>query len=72
MLATNGSMRFYYSKNRPLTNDENSYVCTLFDIACKTDRAADDRTSELLALVVDKCQRKINSVIEGVVENGRT
>jgi hypothetical protein len=53
MLATNGSMRFYYSKNRPLTNDENSYVCTLFDIACKTDRAADDRTSELLFLLPD-------------------
>jgi len=67
MLVTNGSMKFYYSKNRPLTNDENSYVCTLFDIACKTDRAPNDRSSDLLALVVDKCQRKIKARLSKVL-----
>jgi len=60
-------MRFYYSKNRPLTNDKTSYVCTLFDIACKTDRAVFDRSLHLLALVVYKCKRKIKARLSKVL-----
>ncbi|KAF8542434.1 hypothetical protein BDD12DRAFT_824875 [Trichophaea hybrida] len=61
MLITNGSMKFFYSKNRPFTDSENKYVHTLFNYASQTDRNAVDRYEDLLAVIVDMCQKKIKA-----------
>ncbi|KAF8436194.1 hypothetical protein BGX38DRAFT_1274595 [Terfezia claveryi] len=63
MLRTNGSMKFFYSKNRPFTDRENQYVRTLFNYASETNRSVGDRYTNLLAAIVDKCQKKIKSRI---------
>ena len=59
MLITNGSMKLFYSKNRPFTDGENEYVRTLFKYASQTNREASERYGDLLAIIVDKCQQKI-------------
>ncbi|KAF8429345.1 hypothetical protein BGX38DRAFT_1278247 [Terfezia claveryi] len=63
MFRTNGSMKFFYSKNRPFTDSENQYVRTLFNYASETNRSVGDRYMNLLAAIVDKCQKKIKSRI---------
>ncbi|RPB18593.1 hypothetical protein L211DRAFT_843437 [Terfezia boudieri ATCC MYA-4762] len=71
MLRTNGSMKFFYSKNRPFTDSENQYVRTLFNYASETNRSVADRYSNLLAAIVDKCQKKIMSRISKVLRRVR-
>ncbi|KAF8532467.1 hypothetical protein BDD12DRAFT_868862 [Trichophaea hybrida] len=66
MLITNGSMKFFYSKNRPFTYSENTYVRTLFNYASQTDRNVLDRHIDLIAAVIDKCQKKIKARISKV------
>ncbi|KAF8533133.1 hypothetical protein BDD12DRAFT_866901 [Trichophaea hybrida] len=66
MLITNGSMKFFYSKNRPFTYSENKYVRTLFNYASQTDRNAIDRHKDLIAAIIDKCQKKIEARISKV------
>ncbi|KAF8535107.1 hypothetical protein BDD12DRAFT_856805 [Trichophaea hybrida] len=66
MLITNGSMKFFYSKNRPFTDCENKYVRTLFNYASQTDRNPIDRYKDLMATIVDKCQKKIKARISKV------
>ncbi|KAF8540101.1 hypothetical protein BDD12DRAFT_834830, partial [Trichophaea hybrida] len=67
MLITNGSMQFFYSKNRPFTDSENKYVRTLFNYASRTDRKATFRYKDLMAVIIDKCQKKIKARISKVL-----
>ena len=55
MLITEGSMEFFYCKNRPFTDDENEYVHTLFKCASQTNKEASKRHGDLLAIIIDKC-----------------
>ncbi|KAF8434721.1 hypothetical protein BGX38DRAFT_1145829 [Terfezia claveryi] len=71
MLRTNGSMKFFYSKNRPFTDSENQYVHTLFNYAAETNRSVTDRYANLMAAIVDKCQKKIKSRISKVLRRAR-
>ncbi|KAF8531066.1 hypothetical protein BDD12DRAFT_870108 [Trichophaea hybrida] len=66
MLITNGSMKFFYSKNRRFTDCENKYVRMLFNYASQTDRNAIDRYEDLMAAIVDRCQKKIKACISKV------
>ena len=67
MLITNGSMKFFYCKNRPFTDGENEYVRTLFKYASQTNREASERYDDLLAVIVDKCQQKIRARLSKVL-----
>ena len=62
-----GSMKFFYCKNRPFTKDENKYVHTLFEYASQPNKKASERHSDLLAIIVDKCQPKIKNRLSKVV-----
>jgi len=63
MLRTNGSMKFFYS--------ENQYVRTLFNYASETNRSVTDRYANLLATIIDECQKKIKSRISKVLRRVR-
>jgi hypothetical protein len=67
MLITNGSMKFFYSKNRPFEDSENEYVHRLFDYASNTNSLVGDRYTALMAEIIDKCQQKIKSRISKVL-----
>jgi len=71
MLRTNGSMKFFYSKNRPFTDSENQYVRTIFNYASETNRSITDRYANLLPAIIDKCQKKIKSRISKVLRRVR-
>ncbi|RPB19474.1 hypothetical protein L211DRAFT_627768 [Terfezia boudieri ATCC MYA-4762] len=71
MLRTNGTMKFYYSKNRPCTDSENQYVRKLFNHVSETNRSVADRYTNLMAAIVDKCQKKIKSRISKVLRRVR-
>ncbi|RPB28679.1 hypothetical protein L211DRAFT_833665 [Terfezia boudieri ATCC MYA-4762] len=71
MLRTNGSMKFFYSKNRPFTDSEKQYVRRLFNYASETNRSVADRYTNIMAAIVDKCQKKIQFRILKVLRRVR-
>ncbi|KAF8538673.1 hypothetical protein BDD12DRAFT_841444 [Trichophaea hybrida] len=66
MLITKGSMKFFYSKNKPFTDSENKYVRTLFNYASQTDRSAVDRYEGLMAAIVDKVKELQSTSDRGI------
>jgi hypothetical protein len=59
---------FYYSKNRPLTEDENRYVHKLFILARHPTMTAQSRVDALQTAVIDKCREKIMTRIKKVLQ----
>jgi hypothetical protein len=68
MLIIDQAPRFYYSKNRPLTEDESHYVQKLFTYACDPMMTADGREAALLAEVIEKCRKKIMARVKNVLQ----
>jgi len=59
---------FYYSKNRPLTEDENRYVHKLFTLARHPTMTPQNRKAALQTEVIDKCRKKIMARIKNVLQ----
>ena len=66
MLVIHPVPKFYYSKNRPLTEDENRYVHKLFSLARHPTMNAQKRKAALQTEVIDKCRKKIMARIKNV------
>ncbi|KAF8249336.1 hypothetical protein K440DRAFT_621980 [Wilcoxina mikolae CBS 423.85] len=67
MLTTKAPLKFFYCKNKPCTNDEKMYVRKLFEYACQTKRDAADHRMDLLAAVVNKCEKMIRARLSKAV-----
>ena len=59
---------FYYSKNRPLTEDENRYVHKLFTLARHPTMTPQNRKAALQTEVIDKCRKNIMARIKNVLQ----
>jgi len=68
MLTMGREPKFYYSKNRPLTDDENRYVQEILTCACDTTTSATDRLDTLIKTVIAQCRQKIKSRIKKIVQ----
>jgi hypothetical protein len=65
-LSPHGPLKFYFSKNRPLTSKETDYVRSLIAIASRTSLSVLERFDALLELVIANCEKQIIARIQKV------
>ena len=68
MLVMGQAPIFFYSKNSPLTEDENLYVQKLFTYACHPMMTVEGRVAALQSTVIDKCRKKITARVKKVLQ----